>query len=405
MAAFYIEEGAMLLIDLTHTSHTTAQTGIQRVCRSLYTAIKHCQPTEAITFDPYEQTWRSLARWEHRNLSTQEAAAKRGARWPFTSRVTSTVRRWGGTLRTIPAAGSLIIPEVFSPTVAANLPTLFSRIKGPRIALFHDAIALKYPELSPAKTVMRFPAYLHELLSFDAIAAVSEDSRVSLVEYWRWLGVRDTPLVRTLTLPVVTRPSAVVQLPTSTSKEVVVLCVATIEGRKNHLALLEACEQVWKKQLKFTLHLVGMAHPHTGHAALREVRRLQAIGRSLRYDGPIDDRSLVKAYQESTFTVYPSLIEGFGLPVLESLSYGKPCICSARGALGESAKSGGCVALDRVDSPSLAAAIERLLTDDQHRAELVDAARKRTFKSWADYAREFISWIDEVPPRPSVLAN
>ena len=54
----------------------------------------------------------------------------------------------------------------------------------------------------PAKTVARFPAYLHKLLAFDGIAAVSADSRDSLLDYWRWLGVRATPPVQAIPLGV-----------------------------------------------------------------------------------------------------------------------------------------------------------------------------------------------------------
>lgn len=392
----------MLLFDLTHTSHTTAQTGIQRVCRSLYAALSE-QPVEAVTYDRYEQTWRPLARWERRNLSAQETAAKRGAKWPLTARLGGRAKRWiGGRSAAAPAGTGLVVPEVFSPTVALNLPALFANVSGPRVALFHDAIALKFPELSPPKTVARFPAYLRELLAFDAIAAVSEDSRSSLVEYWQWLGVSDAPPVQTLTLPLTTRPTGLDRVAPPAGQEAIVLCVGTIEGRKNHVALLEACEQLWAKQLKFTLRLVGMAHAQTGRAALEKIHSLQAAGRSLRYDGPVDDRTLEAAYSECTFTVYPSLIEGFGLPVLESLSYGKPCICSAHGALGESARGGGCLTLDRVDVTSLAAAVQLLLSDECRRADLTVAAGKRTFKTWSDYARDFVTWMNQVPRRAAV---
>lgn len=393
-------ETPLLLIDLTHTCHTTAQTGIQRVCRSLFSALSEGQPVGAVTYDPYEKIWRSLARWERRTLSAQETAAKRGAKWPWTAQLGGRAKRWmqRGAV-SAPAGSGLVVPEVFSSSVALNLPALFATVSGPRVALFHDAIALKFPELSPPKTVARFPAYLRELLAFDAIAAVSEDSRNSLLAYWEWLGVNDAPPVQTLSLPLTVRPSALAQLDTPRREETVVLCVGTIEGRKNHLALLEACEHLWAKQAKFTLRLVGMANTQTGSAALEKIRVLQAAGRPLRYDGPVDDRALEAAYSECTFTVYPSLMEGFGLPVLESLSYGKPCICSARGALGESVKGGGCLALDRVDAVSLANALESLLNDDRRRADLARAAHMRTFKTWSDYAREFVAWMNQVRQR------
>jgi len=290
-----------------------------------------------------------------------------------------------------------LVPEVFSPAVARTLPELFATTTGPRVALFHDAIALKFPELTPVKTVARFPAYLQELLSFDGIAAVSEDSRASLLDYWRWLGVTKTPPVVTLSLGLANVEPAPAGRPEPPL--LVVLSVGSIEGRKNHLALLDACDRLWNVGLHFKLHLIGLAHPQTGAAALAKIRALKAAGRPIRYDGAVDDEALSAAYAECTFTVYPSLIEGFGLPVIESLAHGRPCICSGRGAIGESARGGGCVMLDSPDTDSLAGAIGRLLNMPAECQTLATEARKRRFKTWAEYAAELLDWMRSMPRR------
>jgi glycosyltransferase involved in cell wall biosynthesis len=393
---------APLLLDLSHTSHTHARTGIQRVARSLHAALG--SRALAITHDPYASTWRALEPWERATLSRDASAHKRGARWPLVARLRGRARRAFRSASAVdaalaapdtPAAG-LIVPELFSATVARAFPPLFAAVRGPRIALFHDAIALKLPELTPEKTVARFPAYLRELLAFDGIAAVSEDSRASLLDYWRWLGAAKMPAVRTIPLGLDTQNSATAGEIPPPAKPPVVLCVASIEGRKNHLALLEACESLWARGEKFTLHLIGLAQPQTAARALARIDALRAAGRPLRYDGPVTDAALATAYRAATFTVYPSLLEGFGLPVLESLAHGLPCICSARGALGESARDGGCVALERVDSASLAQAIGRLLASPAELAALAANARARPVRSWSDYAAELCAWLAEI---------
>lgn len=399
---------APLLLDLSHTSHTRARTGIQRVARALWRELgARAQP---VTHDPHHGAWRPLDRWELANLSTDAFASRRGAVWPLAAKLRGHTRRLlrspslNSKLSTLnPSA--LFVPEVFSPAVAAALPALFAAAPGPRAALFHDAIALKFPELTPPKTVARFPAYLRELLAFDGIAANSDDSRDTLLSYWRWLGIPAAaqPIVTTISLGTELLPSLVSPPSTLSSQPSslpTLLSVGSLEGRKNHLALLEACEQLWTSGARFELRLIGLTHPQTGRAALARVRALQAAGRPLRYDGAVNDATLTAAYAACTFTVYPSLIEGFGLPVLESLAHGKPCVCSARGALGESARDGGCLALDHVDAPSLAAAIARLLTSSPELAALSAAARARRFRTWTDYVRDLAAWLPTLPRRP-----
>lgn len=388
---------AMLLLDATHTSHTRAQTGIQRVCRSLHAALAAQQPVRAVCHDPYLGAWRELNAREARCLQPGQAATgSRGARWPLHQKLAGHVRRLAGAPPPVPAGTALVCPELFSPAVGARLPALLAAVTGPRVAVFHDAIGLKLPELTPPGTVRRLPAYLRELLHFDGIAANSEDSAACLRDYWAWLGVADTPVVQAIPLGL-DECHLIGDIPQGATPRV--LCVGTIEGRKNHLALLAACEGLWQEGLKFELQLLGLPRADTAGPALARIAALQAAGRPLLFDGPADDAALQAAYRRCSFTVYPSLLEGFGLPVLESLQHGKPCICSAAGALGESARGGGCVGLPAVDAGHLAASIRRLLQNPAELATLAGQARARRFKLWPEYARELTGWMATLPRR------
>src|ERR1051326_3234054 len=134
-----------ILLDLSHTSHTRARTGIQRVCRSLHNALG--AEALAVTYDPHAEVWRLLEDWERENLASSAAEKKRGAQWPLDAKLLGRARRWLGAAKSdftrAEAASGVLVPEVFSPTIAAALPSLFAATTGPRIALFHDAIALK----------------------------------------------------------------------------------------------------------------------------------------------------------------------------------------------------------------------------------------------------------------------
>lgn len=382
-----------LLLDVSHTSHTRARTGVQRVVRSLRRELAGLGVP--VTHDPYEETWRPLEAWEELNLAEGNPAAGRGAQWPLLARLRGRLRR-GRRIPLAPAAGGtpggLIVPEIFSAAAGAALPELFAATDGPKVALFHDAVALQYPEFTPRSTVARFPAYLRELLVFDGVAAVSESSRAALLDYWRWLGVARAPEV--VALPLGIDPAPPAASPPAPGPVPIVLCVATIEGRKNHAALLDACELLWAAGSRFALHLVGIANRETGGPALQRIERLKAAGRPVRYDGAASDAGLEAAYAACAFTVYPSLAEGYGLPVAESLSRGKPCLCRFDGALGEIAAAGGCASLGSAGAPQIAAAIATVLSSTANLAALTAAARLRTFKAWPQYAAELLGWME-----------
>src|SRR4051812_44659125 len=107
---------APVLLDLTHTSHTRARTGIQRVTRSLHAALG--PGAVAVTHDPHLGAWRVLQRWEKTNLAAKSAAAKRNAAWPLTARLRGRAERLVGSNAARQArlgalnASAVIVPEV-----------------------------------------------------------------------------------------------------------------------------------------------------------------------------------------------------------------------------------------------------------------------------------------------------
>jgi glycosyltransferase involved in cell wall biosynthesis len=85
------------------------------------------------------------------------------------------------------------------------------------------------------------------------------------------------------------------------------------------------------------------------------------------------------SYHLARFTVFPSLVEGYGLPIAESLVCGTPVIASDYGSMAEVAQGGGTIAVDPRDVDALAAAMARRLEDE---------AAARSWRSWDDYAAE-----------------
>ena len=146
---------------------------------------------------------------------------------------------------------------------------------------------------------------------------------------------------------------------------------------------------------------MGTLQRETGRSAYQRIQDLQARGRPLQYEGWLDDESLNAAFQSCDFTVYPSIMEGFGLPIWESILHGKPCICASFGAVAETAQGGGCLTTDTRDVVALAGAIADLLNDAGKRAELTQSALNRQPNRWSNYADHLTSWLKTLSPNLS----
>jgi hypothetical protein len=104
----------------------------------------------------------------------------------------------------------------------------------------------------------------------------------------------------------------------------------------------------------------------------------------------VDDATLIELYSKADFTVYPSLIEGFGVPIVESLAFGKPCLCADSGVMAELAADGGCVTANVQSVDALSERIELLIGDSALLGDLSEQARSRPVRTWDEYARDFV---------------
>jgi glycosyltransferase involved in cell wall biosynthesis len=393
-----------VVLDLSNTAHCRSATGVQRVARQLYAALAEIGAGPmAVVYDPYAKRWRGPDAAERALLAPDAAegpAQNRREVWSVAQKARGYLRRGGepdwAKLRGAP----LLAPEIFSPAIFAAYAELRGKLGGSTAALFYDAVALRFPQLTPPANVARVENYLRELATLDGVAAISAASKDDLLEQWARLGVRDHPPVEAIPLGVSAPPIAPAPLsPDEARLGVLVLCVGSIEGRKNHRALLEAAELLWREGRHFRLILAGLPRRETAAVALGLAARLQSAGRPLQLTGAIPDQRLEELYVKCRFTVYPSLYEGYGLPVAESLLRLRPCICGTGGALAEAAAGGGCLTVTEPDAPSLAQAMRALLDDDAWHARLCAEAAQRRFPTWNDYARGLLAWLETLPKR------
>ena len=108
------------------------------------------------------------------------------------------------------------------------------------------------------------------------------------------------------------------------------------------------------------------------------------------------DQRLAELYNWCDATVYPSIEEGFGLPVAESMWYRKPCICSGAGALGELASLGGCLTTNTSDWQQLAHTINELAKNSSLYNSLISSLNERLMRTWNSYAVELASNLREI---------
>jgi glycosyltransferase involved in cell wall biosynthesis len=158
-----------------------------------------------------------------------------------------------------------------------------------------------------------------------------------------------------------------------------VLYVATLELRKNHQRLFDALCRVRRQKRDLELVLVGGVDGGFPAAQRKFIDKNGWVHHYRR----IDDAGLERLYERCLFTVYPSLDEGYGLPVVESLRRGKLCLAARAGAIPE---AGGPYAdyFDPLDAAALAARILHYATDAEalrERQEMLHTYRPISWKT------------------------
>jgi glycosyltransferase involved in cell wall biosynthesis len=174
-------------------------------------------------------------------------------------------------------------------------------------------------------------------------------------------------------------------------RKTTILHVGAIQTRKNLVRLVQAFESVpgpWR------LTLAGSE----GFGAGEVLAVISASPAADRIDvlGYVAPAVLEKLYSEAGIFAFPSLDEGFGIPVLEAMSRGVPVVTSSRSALTE---VGGeaVMYVDPFRVEELAAALQRLASDEDLRRELADAGRKRAEAfSWERAARQTVEVYREL---------
>jgi glycosyltransferase involved in cell wall biosynthesis len=210
----------------------------------------------------------------------------------------------------------------------------------PLVVTVHDLAVLRHPEAFNRWSRLYGPRVVPRVLRTAArVIAVSEFTRRELVEL---LGISEE---RIRVIPNAVEDAFTHEGPAETGDYV--LAVGTLEPRKNLDRLVEAV-----RRTRTELRIVGAA----GWGGV------EVEGNGVRWLGEVSDGELARLYRGAACVAYPSLYEGFGIPVLEAMACGVPVV-TTRGTAMEEVADGAAVLVDARDPADIAAGIARAVAD------------------------------------------
>ena len=374
-------------------------TGIQRVQVGLGLALL-ADPATAATlrfagYDPTREAWMDLPPALFRSLAGSPASPRQAD----TLRAAVLERAGGDPVAWQPGDWLLDLGG------AASRPNHLLCVRhlkvshGVRYAPFvHDLVPLLFPRSTAAGVPAQFADWLSGALdAADIVLTNSQATATGLRGIVRAFGIAEPP-VRVVPLAPGVRPDDMTVSPSPHPRPYALL-VGTLEPRKNHLLALQA----WRGLLAAAagpipdLLLVGL--PGWRHEAVLAAMDDPVLAPHVRLITNACDAMLGALYRHCLFTVVPSLYEGWGLTVSESLAFGKPCLVARVGALEE---AGGAFAdyFDPTDPADFAAALGRMVHDAEYREARAKAIRAgHVSRNWTEMATD-IAALREAPARP-----
>ncbi len=394
----------VVLVDCTSAAIDPANPGVIRVTRRLGHALQHHAELLPIfvRWDVTLGAYRTLTRTERATLGTYSGPTD------GISKIFSTSGQ-----------GEFSIDRILCLFEAGPPPVLFlpeavldgrfpermawARARGMLVgALLYDLIPVTHSRFCAPDIVAGFPEYLEGLAATDAVWAISEESLRQFELYLAKRLLPPSPQGEAIWLPAQFGARPRVTTPadrSSADEEIYALCVGSIEPRKNHRILIEAFQNLMRRCPGLPLRLVLAGHRFGGADELAEwVTRVVREDPRITWTGLVSDEGLADLFESAAFTVYPSLVEGYGLPLVESLWMGRPCLCHSGGVMAELAAGGGCLSVDMTDVVAIEQGLEQLARDVGLRRRLIQEALSRELLDWAGYGAQIGGRLRDLQP-------
>ena len=283
----------------------------------------------------------------------------------------------------------LLLPEIPMTVLGLGLdPVQLARAYGLRsAAIVHDLIPMRLPHLYPPETVALFRRYYRMFANADLVLSTTQLVAGHLREHLTAEGLH-VPEIMIVPLPAQLgeQPRVVTPPPRrGRGAALRLLTVSTWEPRKNLPRLLRAVRLARERSsVPIAVTLVGLRGHYPNLDA--EIGALLADLPGSSAHHKTSDSDLAALYAQHHVSLYPSCEEGFGMPVLESLWLGRPCLCHAGSAMLEVAPGRGTLAIDMSDETTIAITLTQLATRPEYLENISKDILNGALKCWNDYA-------------------
>lgn len=254
-----------------------------------------------------------------------------------------------------------------------------------QIITIHDVSHERHPEWF-SKNYCRFYGYMMPRIGkkVHAIITVSEFSKKEIIETLNLPSEK----IHVINCSIPSYHTTENDLISGNSDEKYILSVSSMDPRKNFIRLVEAFNNIEDKSVK--LYIIGMQFKAFNTPDMEKLNQENVI-----LTGYLDDDSLRKMYKNALFSVYPSLYEGFGIPPLESMSYGCPVITSDIPALREVSGEAALYA-NPLDIADMSLKMDLLIRDTELRNKLSEKGREQVAKySWSKSTRQVLDLVKQ----------
>jgi glycosyltransferase involved in cell wall biosynthesis len=263
----------------------------------------------------------------------------------------------------------------------------------PTVVTVHDMSLRLYPRCHPVRRLVLNRPLMHVAIrQASAIVTVSHSARRDLLNL-HGIDSDRVSVVHEAASPVFRPIADRARLDDVRARyhlpERFILYVGTIEPRKNLMRLMTAFAAARKAGVTQHLVCVGpYGWASSGLSGHIDALRLRDV---VHFTGYVPFEDLPAIYNLGDFFAFPSLYEGFGLPVVEAMACGLPVLTSNTSSLGEIAGDAA-ETIDPTDTDAIADALWRLATDRELRVELADRGLRRARRfSWAQTARDMLA--------------